>query len=254
MANKITAQQLQQLKHRSAPINYSSLSVDESGVLQERSALLDQRIVEGYGVIWGNPNEHGEMFVRGSFAKSIKDNGPGSNANYQLKLRDEHGRACALFDVLIEDEIGLYFRTKPLDAVEWCDDLLVQLRSGTINNFSLGFKYLWDKIQYDEANDCMVILEARLFEISAVAIPSDMATFALRSTETKETLIDDTETFINKLPITVQLEARKIFAIYKSLSEVEPVQVAPLEIPKPIEKRGIDYVALIGHVKQLSIN
>ena len=252
MAKKITAQQLQELKHRAAPINYNSLSVNQMGELQERSALLDQRIVEGYGVIWGNCNDYDEMFVRGAFAKSIKDNGPGSNANYQLKLRDEHGRACALFDVLIEDEIGLYFRTKPLDEVEWCDDLLVQLRSGTINNFSIGFKYIWDKIQFDDANDCMIILEARLFEVSAVAIPADMETFAIRSLETDEKLIDETETFINSLPNEKQLQARKIFALYKSLNNVEPGN--PLEKEVKPEVRGIDYGALTKAINNLQLS
>jgi len=185
---KLTREQLSQLKKRSAPINYGTVSVNECGMLQERNNLLDQRIVEGYGCIWGSKNDYGEIVVRGAYTKSIKDNGPGSNSNYQIKFRDEHGRACALFEVLIEDEIGLYFKTKPLDNVQWCDDLLVQLRSGTINNFSNGFKFLWDRIEYDAEQDALVILEARLFEISAVAIPADMETFAMRSNENKEIL------------------------------------------------------------------
>lgn len=252
MSQKLSQQQTQQLKQRAAPINYSTLSINDMGELEQRSALLDQRIVEGYGCIWGAENEHGEMFTRGCFAKSIADNGPGSNANFQLKIRDEHGRACALFDVIIEDEIGLYFKTKPLDDVQWANDLLVQLRSGTINNFSVGFKYIWDRVQWDENNDCMIILEARLFEISAVAIPSDMETYALRSAEAQDELIDEVEDFINTLPKNKQLECRKIIAKYKSLTDSAPPIEAPT-VKEPIEKRGIDYKALTEAIKKTTL-
>lgn len=248
---KATPEQIRQLKKRSAPINYSNVSVNECGELEERAALLDQRIVEGYGCIWGVRNSHGEIFVRGAFAKSIQEMGPGSKSNYHIKFRDEHGRACALFDVLAEDEIGLYFKTKPLDNVQWCDDLLVQLRSGTINNFSNGFKYIWDKIEYDTENDALVILEARLFEVSAVAIPSDTETFALRSAQDPEILFDDTEKFIITLPHSFQLEARHIFARYNSLKE--PVEHRKTPLTTEPKAAGIDYSALRAELKQNSL-
>lgn len=251
---KATPQQIAELKKRAAPINYSSVSVSDMGTLEKRSALLDQRIVEGYGCIWGVVNDYNEMFVRGCFSRSITDLGPGSNSNYQIKFRDEHGRACALFDALQEDETGLYFRTKPLDNVQWCDDLLVQLRSGTINNFSNGFKYIWDRVEWSEDDNCLVLLEARLFEISAVAIPSDIETFAIRSAEEKETLLDETEEFIIQLPKNKQLEARKMFARYKSLNEVSPPEQrhqAPNYV-KPVEA-GIDYQWLLTAIKETSL-
>jgi uncharacterized protein len=251
MPNKLN-QRIAEHKKRSAPINYSTVSINQMGQLEQRSTLLNDRIVEGYGCIWGVRNEHGEMFTRGCFAKTISEYGPGSNSSYQIKFRDEHGRACALFETLIEDEIGLYFRTKPLDAVQWCDDLLVQLRSGTINNFSNGFKYIWDRVQWDDNNDCLVILEARLFEISAVAIPSDMATFTMRSAEEIEYLQDDTEDFIQSLPKSKQLEARKIFARY-----IPPVELSPLEVRKAPKvdtpDNGIDYSALRAELKKHSL-
>ena len=248
---KATPEQIRQLKKRSAPINYSNVSVNQLGQLETRSALLDQRIVEGYGCIWGVRNSHGEIFVRGAFAKSIQEMGPGAQSNYHIKFRDEHGRACALFDTLIEDEIGLYFKTKPLDDVQWANDLLVQLRSGTINNFSNGFRYIWDKIEYDTENDALVILEARLFEISAVAIPSDLETFACRAAEDPEKLFDDTEEFIITLPRAIQLEARRIFARYTSLKE--PVEQRNIPLATEPNATGIDFFALRAELKQNSL-
>lgn len=240
-------QKIKEIKKKSAPIEYRALAVDVNGLLQERESLLDQRIVEGYGCIWGNINSYQERFHKGSFAKSIADNGPGSGANYEIKFRDEHGRACALFEVLKEDETGLYFRTKPLDDVSWANDLLTQLRSGTINNFSDGFGYVFSEgaMVWNDAKECIDIYQARLMEISAVAIPADMQTFALRSFGTMDELFDLTEDFIKSLPRKNQLEARHIFARHKALTNELPHEQRNIaqDVQEPL-KPAIDYIYL----------
>lgn len=239
-----------ELKKRAAPIAYSSSVVNEVGQLEKRESLLDQRIVEGYGCIWGNKNLHNERFFKGAFKRSIEENGPISNAAYQIKYRDEHGRAMGLFDELKEDNIGLYFRTKPLDDVSWADDHLTQLKSGTINNFSNGFKYIFDErsMKWNEEEESIDIFNARLFEISGTAIPSDIGTFAIRSLG-NEDIFELTEDFIKTLPRQHQLEARRIFAIHKSLSEIEArnINLEDLQQRKqPVENGGIDYNYLIN--------
>lgn len=240
-----------ELKQRASPISYSSVSVNALGELKERENLLDQRIVEGYGCIWGQKNMHQERFFRGAFAKSIKENGPGSNANYEIKFRDEHGRACALFEILEENEIGLYFRTKPLDSVSWCDDLLIQLRSKTINNFSNGFKYIFKEgsVKWNEQEETIDIYEARLLETSATAIPSDLETFAVRTATSKEDLFDLTEDFIRGLPRKDQLQARRIFDLQKSLFMNMSFEQRNTthQHEQPTEK-GVDYSYLIKNL------
>lgn len=237
-------QKIEDLKKKSNPINYCALSVDKAGKLKERENLLSKRIVEGYASIWKSKNDYSEIFLRGAFKKSISENGPGSKANYQLKFRDEHGRACSLFEEIKEDEIGLYFKTVPLDDVTWSDDLLTQLRSGTINNFSIGFKRQWDMMEWDDEQDAIIVKECRLFEISAVAIPADMQTFAMRNIEEKEYVEDDVEFFINSLPRSKQFEARKLFTRCMTLvsddKPLEEVRQALQSQTKPARK-GIDY-------------
>ena len=247
MATKIKTNRLHpEIRKRAKsadPISYLNVPIpliEER--LQKRKSLLDQRIVEGYAVIWSSVNDYSERFVKGSFAKSISDLGPESTSSYKIKFRDRHGKSCGLFEVLKEDEIGLYFRTKPLDNVSWADDLITQLKSGTINNFSIGFRHLWDKVEWDEENDCMVVLEARLFEISAVDIPSDINTYALRGAEEIEYLSEDVEDFIDSLPKSKQLEARKIITRCLSLSKQEPdeKEIKPLK-RREQKKTGVDY-------------
>lgn len=233
---------IKEFQQRALPINYSSLEIRKDGKLVETK--LDQRIVSGYGVIWGSTNDYDEMFVKGAFSKSITELGPNSNSTYKIKFRDRHGKSVSLFAKLVEDDIGLWFETVPLDNVQWADDLLVQLKSGTINNFSVGFKYIRDRVEWDEENDCLVILEAQLFEISAVDIPSDTMTYATRNANESGELNDDVEKFINKLPRRRQLEARKIFSRCMTPVDDTPHQVrsAPKVNTPPSTKLDLDYL------------
>jgi uncharacterized protein len=253
--NKLQSK-IQELKRRAAPISYSAVSVNEFGELQERVSLLDERIVEGYAIIWGSKNLHGEVFVKGCCAKSIRERGPGSNSNYQIKFLNQHNQddPLSLFEELKEDDIGLYFRTKPLDTIESADRLLIQLRSGTINNFSHGWDYIWDKIEWSDELEAILIKEIDLFEISAVTIPSGLETFAIRSKDDIVTLHDDIEDFINILPRKNQLQARKLFALQKSLIPTEPFEQRNITLgkDKPTEK-GIDYRSLTEHIKKTQI-
>lgn len=249
------ADKIKEIKQRAAPINYSSVSVNEMGELKERENLLDKRIVEGYAVIWGKRNDYGEKVMKGAYSKSINERGPGTNSNYEIKFLYQHsqGDPLGLFDELREDDIGLYFRTKPLDDVPSADRSIKQLRSRTLNNFSIGFDYIWDQVEYDEPSDSLIIKEAKLFEISVVSIPADMNTYAIRSKENIELLHDDTEDFIMSLPRSKQMEARQIFARHKTLLiQPDEQRNIPLE-QKPDETRVlIDYNYLINNLNSLT--
>lgn len=160
----------------------------------------------------------------------------------------------SLFAELEEDDYGLYFKTVPLDDVPNGDRCLKQIKSGTINQFSVGFDYVWDKIEYDDVNDCLVLLQIELYEISAVTIGSDSETYANRSVEAMETLHDETEDFINTLPRKDRLEARKLFARYKSLVLIENTDEAPgVNSSEKKEERAIDYQFLLNNIKNIQL-
>jgi HK97 family phage prohead protease len=198
--------------------------------------------------MWNSKNEHGEKFVKGCWSRSIKENGPGSSSNYQIKFRDRHRQACSLFEVTEEDSNGLHFRTKPLDPVQWADDLLVQLRSGTINNFSNGFRFIWDKVEYDDKDDALVVIEARLFEISAVEVPSDMETYAIREFGDIDRLElnEEIEGFIADLSKSKQLEARQLISKCMMVRSQEPLDRKALAGMNQSKK--IDYNYLIKNL------
>lgn len=186
----------------------------------------DTRVIRGYAIIWGDVNQHNERVHRGACAQSINAHGPASSSNYKIKFMDRHGKALANVAVLKEDEVGLYFETAPLDNIRSADEVLTQLASGTLNNFSYGFDYVWDenKMKLDDAG-VLNLFEIRLFEISIVDIPSGLETYAIRGLVAPgvrgangEINLDEKEvidTFISKLPKKYALEARKVFAFQR---------------------------------------
>jgi HK97 family phage prohead protease len=231
-------QRINEMKTRSGHIAYRSLEVNQNGVLV--GADLDNRIIKGYLCKWGNKNKHGEKFIKGCVTKSLNERGPGSQAKYKITFLWMHDETdpLAVFTKLVEDDYGLYFETAPLDDVPNGDRCLKQIRSGTLNQFSIGFYYNWDKIEYDEADDSMLLLEIDMMEGSVVAFGSDDQTYAIRSGRiTADQIHDDIDDFINTLPRKNRLEARKLFTLQKTLVTTEKTQHEELSKRKPSAKK-----------------
>ena len=55
-----------------------------------------------------------------------------------------------------------------------------QLIDGDIDQFSFGFEYVWDKLDYDESIDAFVVKEVKLFEISVVTLGANEMTEFIR--------------------------------------------------------------------------
>lgn len=233
-------ERIAELKKRSGFIEFRSLEVDQNGVLV--SSDLDKRIVKGYLIKWGHKNFYGEKVIKGACAKSIQERGPNSQAKYKITFLWMHDEEdpLALFAVLKEDDYGLYFETLPLDDVPNADRCLKQIASGTLNQFSIGFWYVWDKIEYDESDDSLVLLEIDVIEGSVVTMGADDGTYAIRSGKlTEEGLHDNIEDFINTLPRKDRLQARKLFTLQKTLVTTEKIAEQELSKHKPSEKRKI---------------
>lgn len=245
-----------ELKKRSAPINYSNVSVNDKGQLSEDTfqSDLDNRIINGYVIVWGVKNLYGEKVLKGACSKSIQERGPNSSSKYKITFLWQHDQCdpLSLFAELEEDDYGLRFKTLPLDDVSNADRAIKQIRSGTINQFSAGFNYMWDKMEYDPTDDSIVLKEMELMEISVVTRGVDQETFALRSFKDFDNEIlcmkDDIEDFIKTVPRKQQLELRHLFARQQSLLKIEPQQLrqAALDEQKPVEE-GIDYNYLLNN-------
>lgn len=226
-------QRIQDLRLKAKPINTLSGSyVDDAGNLQLNDLRLhvisdSERIVEGYLSVFNVKDYSGETIVKGAFSKSINDRGPNSASKYKILMLWQHDMSEPIgqFTELKEDDYGLYFKAV-LDPIPTADRCLIQIKSGTINQFSIGYTYVWDKVKYDEASDSVMLLEVELFEGSAVTMGANPETYAMKCmeniVEAKKELDFETEDFISRMPKDKKLELRNLISKHISLAQVEP--------------------------------
>ncbi len=250
-------------KRKSGYFMYSgALSIGDAGVIEQRaaraltnaSALLDKRIIPGYGVRWGVKDTYGTKFIKGCCTKSIKENGPGSGSREQIKSLWQHRQEDPLANqgLLEEDDYGLYQETLPLDDVPNAERCLTQIKSGTIAGLSIGFIPNWDRAEWDDTDDSLVFMEIALKEISPVTFNSVPGSYIMRSAEDFDNLDAQFEEFISGLPKANRVEARQLFTRYKSLINIDtPPDVrteAPDNVSAPVAN-AIDFKYLLTNLK-----
>jgi HK97 family phage prohead protease len=211
-----------------------------------RSPKVDanSRLIKQYFCIFGVPDDYGTVPVKGCFSKSLEERGPDSKSNYKIVVLNQHDQCDPLCipKILIEDQVGLYGEYEP-DQIPSGDRLITQVRSGTINQGSYGFNYIWDKMEYDSETELIMMKECNLFEVSPVTIGSQKETFVKRSTTgimVDEFLEEETEDLIKQLPRKYHLELRSLIDRHISLAQIKP-EKKPLDEDEPQHGKVIDF-------------
>lgn len=202
-----------------------------------------------YAALFNVPDSYGTVAIRGCFAKSINERGPQSKANEKIIHLWMHDRHEPLGQVVMmeEDMVGLKIRVKwDVDAGGMPYRIFTQTKSGTVRQNSYGFDYVWDKMEYDEDKDLIMMYECALFETSSISILAaqpEASTFRTREQvgEELETLSELAEEFAGQLPFKYRMEFRQLITRYKSLSQVEP--------PKALSEMIADKTKEIGGFK-----
>lgn len=221
-----------------------SFSVVDQNSLTTRAAFATppaEDETDHYIALFGVKDSYGTVAVRGCFAKSIKERGPDSQANEKIIHLWMHDRHEPLGKPVLmeEDEIGLKVRIKwDVSAGGMPYRIFNQTKSGTVRQNSYGFEYVWDKMEYDEEGDAILMYESALFETSSISILSsnpEAATF--RTKEDMDNYIseleDYAEEFIKSIPFKNRLELRQLLTRYKSLIEGKPDSLRTLKDNKP---------------------
>lgn len=123
---------------------------------------------------FGNKDSAGDILVKGCFAKSINERGPQSDTNRKIAFLWQHDIYDPIGKVLEIEELddGAYatVQLSNFDAVPNAKRAWYQLNDGDINQFSFGFQYVWDKMEYIEEEDAFLVKEVVLHEISVVTL------------------------------------------------------------------------------------
>lgn len=220
MDNKIQQKQ-ETVKNR----QLFKLTVKEASVVDE-----DKHVIEVKFASFGNVDSDGDLLVKGCFAKSINDRGPESSTNRKIAFLWQHDMRDPIGKIMkIEErEDGAYatVQLSDFDAVPNAKRAYYQLQEGTLNQFSFGFNYIWDKMEYDEENDAFIIMEVKLYEISVVTMGANEETEYIGE-------IDDMKAFVLDLK---EKNLAKYNELKQAINEVEP--------PKALEREFLSNITI----------
>jgi HK97 family phage prohead protease len=221
--------------------------------VKELSYNGESRTISGYAAVFNNRDKAGDILLKGCFAKSIQDRGPESQANDKIIMLWQHDQhePIGKISVLTEDEKGLYFEAV-IDDVERGNQAIKQLESGTLNQFSIGYSYVWEKCEYDQERDAFIVKEVVLYEISVVSIGCNGETEYLglksESIDPYEELKNEIESAIKGLPIRKKEEIQTLVRKALSLGQFKPE--VPRKAVEPLEEVKADTkIKLFGNIK-----
>lgn len=206
------------------PVEYKALAPTDLSVDE------NSRTISGYAAIFGNKDDANDIIIKGAFAKSINERGPDSTTNRKIAFLWQHDMEEPLgrITVLKEDTKGLYFEAV-LDKIPEADRAIEQLKSGTLNQFSFGYSYVWDKMEYDEEQDAFILYEVKLYEISVVTLACNEETMfcgmkasELESEENK--LRRETEKTLKRFSQEDEYAIRQLIKKHLALNSVKPPQ------------------------------
>lgn len=121
---------------------------------------------------FGNIDSDRDKLHKGSLAQSILNQGYNSNTNRKISFLWQHEITNPIGKSLYEGERedGGYVRAKMSDfkAVPQSYRAYTQMEEGILNQFSIGFRYDWDRMSYNEDLDYWDIYNIDWREYSVV--------------------------------------------------------------------------------------
>lgn len=187
----------------------------------------DNHVIEMKFAAYGSPDSDRDILIKGCFAKSITERGPESSTNRKITFLWQHDMHDPIGKImkLEERDDGAYatVRLSDFDAVPNAKRAYAQLRDGDINQFSFGFSYIWDKMEYDEENDVFIVKEVKLYEISVVTLGANEHTEYIGEIDDEEKM----KSYFKELSIKDKNKFNQIKRMIQDI-EAEPEQTSPL--------------------------
>lgn len=247
---------LEKTRRNLRPVYYKA--IDPIGFKADKSS----RTVSGYLAAFGNVDSDGDMLVRGCFAKSIQERGPESTTARKIAYLWMHNitEPIGHFTKLVEDEKGLYFEAY-VDEIPEGDRVLAQYESGTLNQHSIGYRYVRDKCKFEqrpgpdgEPMEVYVCYELSLFEGSVVTLGANENTPYTGAKDAGEERIETvkadlyarTEAILKEFKPEKAYEIRQIISQYIALAEIdEPIK----SLVEETEPQVVDWDKVINAIQ-----
>lgn len=128
------------------------------------------RTVTGYLSSFGNKDHDGDIIQKGAFSKSINER------KGDIFFLNQHNwqQPLSKFNVLQEDEKGLYFESQPLPDTSYGNDVIKLYEAGVLKEHSIGFITMKD--DYNDEEKIRYIKEVKLYEGSVVTLGANSET------------------------------------------------------------------------------
>lgn len=213
--------------------------------------------VFGYLSAFGNRDSDGDVVLKGAFSKSIQERGPDSKTPRKIAYLYAHDMCTPIgrFTKLEEQTEGLYYEAE-LDVIPFVQETIKpQMKSGTLNNHSIGYNYVWDKcvVTYDEEdNPTFTWAELDLHEGSILPLGANPDTpfggfkHYLEQTEAFAEMAEKADRLLRKMGNREsEYELRNILQKYQSLMDMAADEITAMRN----QPRPIDYKYMIENFK-----
>lgn len=137
----------------------------------ELKSMDDNGQFSGYGAVFGNRDQDGDVIVRGAFTNQLANSKPSD-----IKMLWQHDTRCPIgvYDEIYEDDNGLFVKGRLLvGQVEKATECYALLKAGAIQGLSVGFTINQDGAKYAQDGN-RYLSDLRLWEISIVTFPANM--------------------------------------------------------------------------------
>tara|TARA_R110002167_G_scaffold34173_3_gene109153 strand:+ start:439 stop:1131 length:693 start_codon:yes stop_codon:yes gene_type:complete len=121
-------------------------------------------IIKGYGSYFGNKDSDNDVIMKGSYTKTIKENGERVKYLYQHDMNQPIGKMRELY----EDDKGLVFVAE-IAKTQLGKDVVELMKSGVLTENSVGIM----PMQKENKGEYREISEVKLYEISAVTLAAN---------------------------------------------------------------------------------
>ena len=136
----------------------------------EIKALESDGTFSGYGSIFGNIDSHGDIVVKGAFAKSLKRHEERGTRPKLFWQHDMH-QPIGSWTSIKEDDRGLYMEGRFNMEVQRGREAYALLKAGDIDGLSIGYRTIREK--RDNVKSANLLEELDLIETSVVSLGSN---------------------------------------------------------------------------------
>lgn len=132
-------------------------------------SLGEDGLFAGYASVFDVVDSHKDVIIRGSFARTLAEQGGDIKLLWQHRTDEPIGVITAIR----EDARGLYVEGKLLLQVQRAQEAHALLKSGAVEGLSIG--YTVRNFDIDEQSGVRIIKDMDLWEVSLVTFPANAA-------------------------------------------------------------------------------